>query len=195
MEKYLLYKKLLSDGLRKKANIIANELVLYWKETNDNNLLNKILNDSESKNINHILFKGIVFPHLLSGYHEGKLHETKLLIKHIQHFYSDQELWKKIEYKSEIQLLIELLKSFPDDEWVKTTYIRKFIDWLQFCGHEYPAGILYGMNGATAEECDDILLTIDNIHKIDEENIYFEFLEDLKDKKIEYKSRLTSRST
>jgi hypothetical protein len=51
------------------------------------------------------------------------------------------------------------------------------------------------MNGATAEECDDILLTIDNIHKIDEENIYFEFLEDLKDKTIEYKSRLTSRST
>ncbi|EPF19270.1 MAG: hypothetical protein EWV58_09815 [Microcystis aeruginosa Ma_MB_F_20061100_S19] len=66
MEKYLLYKKLLSDGLRKKANIIANELVLYWKETNDNNLLNEILNDGESNNINHILFKGIVFPRLLS---------------------------------------------------------------------------------------------------------------------------------
>jgi hypothetical protein len=88
-----------------------------------------------------------------------------------------------------------LLNSFPDDEWVKTTYICKFIDLLQFCGHEYPAGILYGMNGANAQECDDILSTIDNIHKIDQKNIYFEFLEDLKYKTVEYKSRLKSRYT
>ncbi|AKE63909.1 hypothetical protein MYAER_1557 [Microcystis aeruginosa NIES-2549] len=51
------------------------------------------------------------------------------------------------------------------------------------------------MNGANAQECDDILSTIDNIHKIDQKNIYFEFLEDLKYKTVEYKSRLKSRYT
>ena len=54
-------------------------------------------------------------------------------------------------------LIEEALRVDPDDARAREKHIGAIEDHLEYTLHELPTGVLYGRDGATVEQCDDLL--------------------------------------
>ncbi len=79
----------------------------------------------------------------------------------------------------------------PENNEVRLLLLKKIVSWLEFCQHEWPSGILYGMNGATLEQCQEIEHEVIFAKSLDREHRYAEFFVQFTEKLLEYKARKT----
>src|SRR5690348_5477105 len=98
--------------------------------------------------IRHEIYEQLVFPVLLKGYHAKDPWSLLWLAKTDQNLYSARWLHSQVDFKSEYQLLKELYEITPD-EMTRNQLLRSNLTWFEYCQHEWPAGILYGMDGAS----------------------------------------------
>lgn len=61
------------------------------------------------------------------------------------------------------------------------------------CIHEWPAGILYGADGATTDECKEILSVLDEVEELDEVGSHSNLLNDVRTKTQQYIERLDNK--
>ena len=188
---YSKFKALKEAGLRDQANEFANIIVVEWGRTKDILFARQIANDAIDGKINQRLFRGILYPIIESGLEHNDKNAFIMAIKCVQNIYADKLVYKKLNYITEIQLLKRLIDADPANEWARIKYIDAITNWIKYCIHEWPTGILYGSDGATMDECDDIIVTIDETSKMDIECRYANLLCDAKSKTILYKQRLS----
>jgi hypothetical protein len=100
-------------------------------------------------------------------------------------------LWAQVDYKSAIHFAKELLRLCPDDEDAKQTVLSHLVDQFRHAEHEWPAGILCGMDGATLENCTEILNDVELARALDQQSEHADFLSNFVGKVLEYQSRLT----
>ncbi len=108
----------------------------------------------------------------------------------MQNLYSAKYLWAKIGYKSAHTLSEELLSALPNDSDAKRRVLCHLISWFRHCEHEWPAGILYGMSGATPAQCGEIVASVDRARTLDEQHEYADFLAAFVSKVDSYAERL-----
>jgi hypothetical protein len=104
--------------------------------------------------------------------------------------YRAEALWSQIDRKTEHSLLTDLLNLCPDDRETKIELLGSLVRSFEYMQHEWPAGILYGFDGATAEECAEILREIQIAKRLDSEDRYCAFLASFEARVIEYQARL-----
>jgi hypothetical protein len=81
----------------------------------------------------------------------------------------------------------------PSNNEVRKGLLSVQIRWLQYCIHEYSTGILYGsVNGATIDECQEILSEVEFARKLDVEKNQEKFFNEVHSKVLEYIVRLWS---
>jgi hypothetical protein len=131
-----------------------------------------------------------VFPALLNGYQRHDPWSILWRARTAQNFYKARHLHEQIDFKTEYGLFKECYLLTPNNTEVHKDLLAIQIQWLQYCIHEYPTGILYGSNGATINEYQEILSEIDFVRKIDAEKTQEKFLNAVQSKVLEYLTRL-----
>jgi hypothetical protein len=140
--------------------------------------------------IRHELYEGVVFPALLSGYHRQDLWSVTWLARTAQNFCQAKHLHEQIDFKLDGELLKECYLLDPNNDDVRRDLQGNLLRWFQYCIHEYPTGILYGCDGATIDECQEILSEIEFVREIDTGKTQEKFLNEVQSKVIEYATRI-----
>ena len=95
---------------------------------------------------------------------------------------------------SSVVILDELLNVAPDHIEGRLVRLNAAIDWLRFCVHEWPAGIPYGMDGATLAECGEIRSEVAVAGQIDVDKCSADFLDGFEEKLSAYEEQLRCAS-
>ncbi|MEH2441895.1 hypothetical protein [Nostoc sp.] len=141
--------------------------------------------------IRYELYEQVVLPVLLSGYQKRDPWSVLWLARTAQNFYKVKHLHKQIHFQTDYGLLKECYLLAPNNNEVHKDLLSVQIRWLQYCIHEYPTGILYGaVNGATIDECQEILSEVEFAKKLDVEKNQDKFLNEVESKVLEYIVRL-----
>ncbi len=161
-------------------NIKLNNYNLTLSETIE--CINQL--QQEKVTIRHPLFVNVFYPTLTSEIEKNNLEAIKSLIQLFEYYGSYQNLTN--DNKFSVWKLIELgLKIMPNDRELLRQYQEKQKNYFEYTLHELPAGVLYGSDGATIEECEDLLnqlnkykevcgqLNIDNEELITECEFYY----------------------
>lgn len=142
--------------------------------------------------IRHELYEQLVFPVLLDGYNRQEARSLYLLAKTAQNLYAARSLHAQIGRKTEQQLLREVYDLTRDEE-VGQNLLRANLRWFDYCQHEWPAGILYGADGASLSECEEILQEIAFSLTL-ATGVEEAYLQEFESRVQEWKNRLQSRA-
>jgi hypothetical protein len=108
------------------------------------------------------LMERVLFPALLEGYRKGLPGCARWLAG-----LSRSILWNR-RYREQLPegeqsargLLKAALRQDPADHRARTRLVRLLADRLRYTLHELPTGVLYGIDGATPEQCDELELEL-----------------------------------
>ncbi len=144
---------------------------------------------SVTHKLNHHLWTGIVLPYLQEEVPHNPA-AVKCLIQTIQNLYSSKEAHSNFDWVTEGELLECYLRMCPEDEWAISKAIEQRSRWLAYTIHEWPLGVLYGNNGATIEQCNEIIEAVSQLRLLDKESSYELLCKDIEDKTIQYQEQL-----
>ncbi|MCF1716850.1 hypothetical protein L0U88_19565 [Flavihumibacter sp. RY-1] len=106
------------------------------------------------------LFKHLIYPILSDQVEQNNVNAIKGLLKLDQHLVSYQGYTKDNTYSS-WTLLEKGLSISPDDRELLELSEKATRDYLNYTLHELPTGVLYGANGATFEECEELIQEVE----------------------------------
>jgi hypothetical protein len=180
---YLHYKDI---GIKSRAKEYIDKFINSFenymeKEQWTVEYLSKLEMDSNGR-IRNELFEEIIFPVLCNGYHDKNILLMIWLVKLNQNYHQNHRIWKKINYKTEIEIIKECYDLEPDNNEVTDLFLELMMNKLDFNMHEWPHYILFGNSVATKEECQILLDRIEFINKLDRNKKYSEYLHDCEDK-------------
>jgi hypothetical protein len=141
--------------------------------------------------IRHELYTEVIFPVLLEGYRRNDARSLFFLAKTAQNLYADRSLLSQVDNKGEYQLLREADALTPTEE-IRHALLRWDLNWFGHCEHEYPTGILYGSDGATLAECEEILQEVEFARTLDD-GTHATYLQEFEAKVREYRQRLQAK--
>jgi len=104
------------------------------------------------------LFLRAVFPALLAGYEARLPGCARWLAGLADHLRSNPECCEKLrlEEATELGLLWAAIRDDPADRCSRLRLIEKVADRLRYSIHEVPSGVLYGIDGASPEQCQNL---------------------------------------
>ena len=189
---YEKYKQLKMKGLRKEANACVRNIIEEYLSSPDERFPYQILEDADGNHkVNYLLFKKIVYPYLKPRLDKDP-DAIRKLISNIQNLYQDKEIHRELGLITEKDLLRRLISICPNDTRAKNRLIIKLFLWLDYIIHEWPMGILYGQDGATYEECQEILDAVEELRQLDNSDRYRLFTEDVESKVKKYRERIAN---
>lgn len=103
------------------------------------------------------VFEKIIFPALAAGHSMRDVKSTRWLARLYPKFGHAESCWGQLGCANELELWKAILRVDPQDEEARSQIIEWTVDYIRHTLHELPAGVLYGMNGATEPECSDLL--------------------------------------
>jgi hypothetical protein len=130
------------------------------------------------------LFRQILYPILTHEIDKDNIEAIKSLIKLLEYYGNYQNLIDDNKY-SVWKILDKGLQLSPNDTELLKVYQYKQKDYFEYTLHELPAGVLFGADGATIEQCEELLndltryeevcskLSIDPIVLVDECRFYY----------------------
>lgn len=143
--------------------------------------------------VRHELYAQLIFPVLLEGYRLQDARNVYWLAATAPNLYDSPGLHILVGTKTEEALLREAYAIQPV-EAVRKRLLIALLNWLRYCQHEWPAGILYDADGANLAQCEEILQEAAFAQSLDTgENAAF--FEEFERRVQEYRQRLHNKST
>lgn len=194
IEHYREFKELEEKGLKKQASKALRVFISSFENEQEKEewvreYLPKLQTNRHSR-IRHEIFYELVYPILKAGYKNNDFASTLWLGKLAQNFYQARQLHEELNWASELSLYKKSYEIDPGNDEARLLLLKAIVSWLEYSEHEWPSGILYGNNGATIEQCDEISSEVQRVLKLDKENAYNEFIKQYVKKLSEYRARL-----
>ncbi|MBW4553017.1 MAG: hypothetical protein KME35_18190 [Aphanocapsa sp. GSE-SYN-MK-11-07L] len=139
--------------------------------------------------VRHEIYENLVYPVLLDGYLGRDASSVAWLARTASNLYALKSPHPSLKDKTELALFKEAYSLEPREE-IRANLLKTLINWFSFSQHEWPAGILYGMDGANVEQCEEILQEIDFARSLDRQNKYDGYWSEFEAKVNEYIERL-----
>ena len=140
--------------------------------------------------IRHEIFHELVYPILKAGYMNSDFASTIWLGKLVQNIYQAKELHEELGWVTELNLYEKAHEIDPSNTEARLLFLKAIVAWLEYSEHEWPSGILYGNDGASLEQCDEIEDEVQRVLRLDREHVHSEFIEQYLKKLSEYRARL-----
>jgi hypothetical protein len=70
--------------------------------------------------------------------------------------------------------------------------LKSLLHYFDHASHEWPAGILWGMNGATLDQCNEIMSEVTFARELDRECAYALSIDEFESMLKQYQQRLVS---
>ncbi len=185
---YAQYKTLKDSGRRTDATTALGSFIASFADGDEKIAWTRWYLESEhvGHKIRHELYEHVIFPVLQEGYKKHDPWSLRWLARTPQNLYQCERLWKLVDWKTQYAFLKEVVLLCPDDEVARQELLMKMIDRFRYCVHEWPAGILYGIDGATTAQCEEILGEIALARQLDREQRFTAFFSDFEEKVVEY---------
>ena len=187
--KYREFCTLRDAGMKQKAALVAQEFVAEYIDNPNPDFVAEICATVDHK-LNFHIWSGVVAPFFLAD--PANPIAIKCLIQTIQNLYSHKPTHEQLGWVTDWQLLDRYLDLIPGDRWATERKKVVLSEWLAYTVHEWPSGVLYGNDGATVDECQDILANIEELKELDGNSEYGELCLDVKEKTLAYLDKLLS---
>lgn len=104
------------------------------------------------------LFERVLFPTLVDALDAEMVGSARWLARLSQHLYRCRACMERLgpDRSSEWSLLRAAVAQDSSDIRSRQQLVRVIANHLQYTFHELPAGVLYGTDGATVEQCDEL---------------------------------------
>ncbi len=104
------------------------------------------------------LFESAIFPALLAGCHARLPGSARWLAGLADHLWGSPGCREKLQGKeaTELGLLWAAIRHDPADRRSRLRLIDKIAYQLRYSIHEVPSGVLYGIDGASPEQCQEL---------------------------------------
>lgn len=103
------------------------------------------------------LFQRVLFPELKSRHVAGDAPAARALAQLSQELFRYREGWEALGCPGEIDLWKEAYRRDPSSEDARSKLVTSTARFIRYTLHELPAGVLYGSDGASLEECGDLI--------------------------------------
>jgi len=125
-------------------------------------LAQRIVEEDGEPPVRMPLFYSVIFPALRAGIESSSPGSARWLAGLAQHLYKSPQCAEQLpeNLRHESGLLKQAIKDDPNDLRAKTQLLDLMRDRFEYVLHELPAGVLYGQNGATREQCIDLLVEL-----------------------------------
>jgi hypothetical protein len=131
-------------------------------------LAERVVDGGEDFVIRMPLFERAVFPALLTGHRAGLPGCARWLAGLAQHLYRSPlcQTHLPADEQTELGLLRAGAKADPDDQLSRRRLAEVIAGRLRHSLHELPSGVLYGMDGATPDECLELEAELDEFEAV-----------------------------
>ncbi|MCG7497769.1 hypothetical protein MHO82_12935 [Vibrio sp. Of7-15] len=154
------FERELNTGLRKQA---AKSIQLFIGSFKDEDEIRAwvwqyLLNLEKNQHccIRYELFVNLIYPTLKKGFEVRNYESTLWLGKLAQNIYKTKGVFEELGSLTEMDFYRKCYELDATRSEGKELLRRCILDWLSYCEHEWPVGILYGNDGATVEQCSEI---------------------------------------
>jgi hypothetical protein len=156
--------------IRKEKFTKLNELVQYLRNNGTEFDADEIIEIAKTfiekgVTIRQPLFKYILYPSLSEQVEKDNLEAVKILVQLDQHLISYNGYKGNCKYTG-VYLLRKGLEISSNDRELLEAYEGKTRNYIMYTLHELPAGVLFDMDGASIEQCDDLLAMTDEYESI-----------------------------
>jgi hypothetical protein len=194
IEHYQEYREFEEKGLKKQASKSVRAFICSFQSNKEIEEwvwkhLPKLETNRHSR-IRHEIFHELVFPILREGYDNGDFTSTLWLGKLSQNFYQSKSVHEMLDWVSELDLYSKSHEIDPENDEARLLLLKSIVSWLEYAEHEWPSGILYGNDGATIEQCDEISSEVQRVLSLDKEFKYSDFIKQFNKKLSQYRARL-----
>ncbi len=192
LQHYQEFQRLLAEGRRPEASSALQRFIASFTPDDDRRAWVRSFLESGDfgHRIRHELYEHLIFPVLLDGYRRSEVWSTFWLAKTAQNLYASAALHAQIEYRSEQQLLREAYELEPENAGIRKSLLGALLRWFAYCQHEWPTGILFGVDGATPEECKQLLEEVSFARTLDVDAENEPFLREFEQRIRNYQQRL-----
>jgi hypothetical protein len=193
---YENYLALLAKGRRKEAGLLLDAFLQSFSafEEREHWTRSFLKTHTYGKRVRHELYAELIFPVLLAGSQRRDALSLYWLAGTSQNLYRARRLHEQIQFRGEISLLKEAYAVDPSSSEVREALLRSLLDYFRHAAHEWPAGILWGMDGATLDQCKEIVSEVTFSRELDRECVHTLSIDEFESKLKQYQDRLNSGS-
>jgi hypothetical protein len=182
-----------AKGLKTKAKECVNKFIRSFENYSEKESWTmeylSTLEMNRNGRVRNELFEEIIFPVLLDGYNRKNVFLMVWLAKLNQNYHQNHRIWEKMDYRTEVEIVMECYDLEPDNNAVTDLLLELMVNELDFNMHEWPPYILFGNSAATKDECKILLDRTGLINKLDRNKKYSAYIRDCEDKIREYMER------
>lgn len=109
------------------------------------------------------LFQQVIFPYLEERYRARDAGAARWLARLSQLLFQTPACWEAMGWPGPIGLWREAYRRDPADEESRKALIAEIVSHTRYTLHELPTGVLSDANGATPDECTDLLAQLDEL--------------------------------
>lgn len=180
-----------SCGKKAEAKVAINQFIQSFQSFEEKRSFSEwFFSNDFGKMVRHELYESVIFPVLLDGYRKKEPWSIRMLAKTAQNLYEAKFLWEQVEHATTLGLLKEYVKLCPNDSSARQDLLEEMTRVFRHCEHEWPSGILYGMDGATDDECLELLSAISEARDLDIERKFAAYFDEFETKLKSYRARI-----
>jgi len=131
-------------------------------------LAQHVVDDNDDIPIRLPLFRSVIFPALVTGLNSSSSGCARWLAGLAQLLYKSPSCQDQLpeNQRSEFGLLLRAVQDDPNDTRAKKRLLSLMRSRFDYALHELPAGVLYGHDGATIEQCDELLVELSDYERL-----------------------------
>ena len=131
-------------------------------------LAQRVVDESGNTPIRIPLFRSVLFPALLAGLKKGAAGSARWLAGFSQLLYKSPACQQQLpeDQRTEFGLLLRAVLDDSNDARAKRRLLNLMRSHFNYVLHELPAGVLYGHDGATIEQCGELLEDLSSYERL-----------------------------
>lgn len=190
IESFEQYKAYEEQGLRTEAKACLHDFVSSFSDASEIEdwvwQYLPLLKENRHCRIRHEIFVELVYPTLKRGYLKQDFVSTLWLGKLVQNIYNNRAIHEELGWVTDYELYLRSYELEPNSQEAKSLLLATIVGHLKYAVHEWPAGMLWGNDGATTEQCVEFAGDLALANKLDAEQVHRAFFADFAEKLSAY---------
>ncbi|WP_338831268.1 hypothetical protein [Bradyrhizobium sp. 27S5] len=184
----------LSEGRRKDAGLILVAFLRSFNSSEEREDWTHTFLETHTygARVRHEIYAELIFPVLLAGNKRNDAWSLYWLAGTCENLYTARGLHEQIKFKNKIDLLKDAYAIERNSSEVCEALLKSLLDYFDYASHEWPAGILWGHDGATLKQCNEIMSEVTLARELDRECAHALSIDEFESKVNQYKKRLMS---
>jgi hypothetical protein len=190
------YWALLAAGRRNEARSSLNAFIQSFRTFEEREQWTRafLATHAYGERVRHEIYAEVIFPVLLAGSRRKDAWSLFWLAGTSENLSRMRRLHEQIDFKGELAFLKEAYAADRSFSEVRKRLLKHLLNYFVYAGHEWPAGILWGLDGATVDQCAELMSEVILARELDRECAHTASIDEFESMLKQYQERLVSRT-